>query len=203
MPSSREAVTELRGAGYSRREIAGMVGRSERAIGQIERGEKPYRNLEGTLSDLARRAGETPRDVAAPIRPGAQETARRTTAEGGPARVRGGVVARTRTGRVWEGGGPVAPRREIERAAARGLKVKLRIHALYVRKYRGRTAGAGFVDLFEKGGYDAGKVLAALDASGEPDVRSALADLALQRDDVEAVEGVYAVTITSGEWADL
>jgi len=203
VPSSREAVTELRASGYSRREIAGMVGRSERAIGQIERGEKPYRNLEGTLGDLAERARETPRETAVPISPGARETARRTTAEGGAARVRGGVVARTQTGRVWEGGGPVAPRRELERAASRGLQVKITIHARYVRKYRGQVAGAGTVDLFEKGGYNASKVLAALDASGETDVRSALASLALERDDVEAVEGVYAVTITSGKWDEL
>jgi hypothetical protein len=103
------------------------------------------------------------------------------------------VVAHTRTGRIWEGGGRVALRREIERAAARGLQVKLRIYARYVRKYRAQTAGAGAVDLFEKGGYDAHKVLAALNASGEPDVRSALRDLALQRDETPTAKMGFGV----------
>jgi transcriptional regulator with XRE-family HTH domain len=117
--SSREALAELLAAGMTKAEVARAVGRDSSVMSQIERGAKPYANLEPTLRALAeQRAG---RAVTIP------EAPRRTTAAGDVAKVRGktkfagGRVVRVKQQAVKSGARSILAR--LRQAAAAGLKV--------------------------------------------------------------------------------
>jgi hypothetical protein len=86
----------------------------------------------------------------------------------------------------------------IQRAAREGRQVSLVVHArlvINVRSTGRQERRPGHAALYEKGGYDASKVLDAVHATGETDIREALLALARASESVEAVEGFIKVDI--------
>lgn len=117
--SSREVLAELVAGGMSKAEVARAVGRDSSVMSQIERGSKPYANLEPTLRAL--RDQQQGRAVPIP------EAPRRTTKAGAPAKVRGktnfadGRVVRVKRQAVASGARSILAR--LRQAAEYGLKL--------------------------------------------------------------------------------
>jgi len=118
--SSREVLAELVAGGMSKAEVARAVGRDSSVMSQIERGSKPYANLEPTLRALQRQR-EGQQGVVVPVAP------RRTNRAGQAAKVRGktqfaqGRVVRVKRQAVASGASAVL--RRLRAAAAAGMKV--------------------------------------------------------------------------------
>lgn len=117
--SSQEVLAELVAGGMSKAEVARAVGRDSSVMSQIERGAKPYANLEPTLRAL--RAQQQGRAVPIP------EAPRRTNKAGQAAKVRGktqfagGRVVRVKRQAVASGASSIL--RRLRQAAAAGMKV--------------------------------------------------------------------------------
>lgn len=181
MASSQESAGALVERGYTQKRIASELGVSDRAVRQMLSGEKPYRNREGQLETLVR--GERVQDP---------DSARRRTSTG--------AIARTREGEEAGIRGRTQGRKDIlltiRRAADRGENVAIRVHAADIDGVSGRrqAPAAGVIDLYGKG-YDARRVLQAIDRSREPDVGKALLRLAEQRPDVQRASGFLGAEV--------
>lgn len=92
MSAAQGLVLELLAGGLSRRAIGQAIGRNDRLIGYVEKGQKPGENLAGALAELRDRlAGGASRDeLRAPVTaaPARRQRVDRATGELTPARVR-------------------------------------------------------------------------------------------------------------------
>jgi hypothetical protein len=117
--SSQEVLAQLLADGMTKAEVARAVGRDSSVMTQIQRGSKPYANLEPTLTAI--RDQRQGRAVPIPQAP------RRTNKAGAPAKVRGktnlagGRVVRVKKQAAASGARSILAR--LRQAAAHGLKV--------------------------------------------------------------------------------
>lgn len=204
--SSREVLAELLAGGMTKAEVARAVGRDSSVMTQIERGAKPYRNLEPTLRALRdQRAG---RDVAIP------EAPRRTNARGEVAKVRGktkfagGRVVRVKQQAVRSGARSILAR--LRQAAAHGLKVAFTVtyptsvplgksgHREPPQAETEHTIELGFGGAHQGAGH-AEDMVERAEAQGG-DVGAALSDYIAQND-LGDTEGVTPLGIELRTWA--
>lgn len=159
MPSSLESVQALKAQGYTHREIADTIQRDPRVISQILSGEKPYRNLEGALSELA---GQGSIPVAGPER--------RQTRTGEQARTRQSERVRTSSGFVHRANNNYDLRRTMNDAARQGRKVKITLTVRRIKRYGRPAEQDAKVEMFQHGGMEASKALDLInDIGGGPE----------------------------------
>jgi transcriptional regulator with XRE-family HTH domain len=177
-----EAIRTLRARGWTNQEIAEPLGVNRSVVSQLLSDRMKTDKYDSALSELARTGS-----ISAPPPPPSPEVLQR-----------GAAPTPLGTGWRWEGPGQWDPRRMLQRAAREGRQVSLVVHArlvINVRSTGRQERRPGHAALFEKGGYDASKVLDAVRATGETDIREALIALASASDGIEAVEGFIKVDI--------
>lgn len=204
--SSREVLAALLADGMSKAEVARAVGRDSSVMSQIERGAKPYANLEPTLRALqAQRQGQA---VAVP------EAPRRTGKGGQVAKVRGktnlagGRVVRVKRQAAASGARSIL--RRLRQAAAAGLKVAFTVvypahvplgksgHREPPQSETEHTIELGFGGAHQGGGH-AQDIVDRAEAAGD-DVGAALSDYIAQND-LGDTDGVTPIGIELRTWA--
>lgn len=204
--SSREALAELMAMGMTKAQVARAVGRDSSVMTQIQRGAKPYANLEPTLRALA----DQRRGLAVTV----PEAPRRTTKSGQRAKVRGktkfagGRVIRVKQQAVKSGARSILAR--LRQAAAHGLKVAFTVtypthvpvgksgHREPPAAEAEHTIELGFGGAHQGAGH-AQDMLDRAEAQGG-DVGAALSDYIAQND-LGDTEGVTPLGIELRTWA--